>query len=218
MENSKLYRIVISDTNIFSAIYSLESYVFEKNLLSQKDLKLYHKLQNKYDEHLIKSVIKDCRLKLDEILLKDKEFDIQVFFKAKKYDKESDKVEFRPIHTADLITQICMVSILNIIMYSTKQDDKRQLSDLSQLLPSNFYGNLPSCEYENIFYDWKVKYKEYTEDVMKNYESIRRNKTYKYEVALDLKKFFPSVDPSFIYNFISEKTSSIYTGEDERFF
>ena len=57
MENSKLYRIVISDTNIFSAIYSLESYVFEKNLLSQKDLKLYHKLQNKYDEHLIKSVI-----------------------------------------------------------------------------------------------------------------------------------------------------------------
>lgn len=218
MKNSKLYQIVLSDTNIFSAIYSLESYVFEKKLLSQPDLDLYYKLQDKYDDATISAVIEKCKTKLDEILLTDKKFDIKVFFKAKKYDKENDKVEFRPLHTADLITQICMVSILNIIMFSTKEKDKRQLSDLSQLLPSNFYGNLPSAEYENIFYDWKDKYKEYTEDVMKEYESIRKNTTFKYEVALDLEKFFPSVDPSFIYNFILEKTVSIYSGENKDFF
>ena len=218
MKNSKLYQIVLSDTNIYSAIYSLESYVFEKNLLSQPDLDLYYKLQDKYDDATISDVIDKCKTKLDEILLTDKKFDIKVFFKAKKYDKENDKVEFRPLHTADLITQICMVSILNIIMFSTKEKDQRQLSDLSQLLPSNFYGNLPSDEYENIFYDWKDKYKEYTEDVMKEYESIRKNTTFKYEVALDLEKFFPSVDPSFIYNFILEKTVCIYSGENKDFF
>jgi hypothetical protein len=209
---------VLSNTNIFSAIYSLESYVFEKNLLSQPDLDLYYKLQDKYDDATISDVIDKCKTKLDEILLTDKKFDIKVFFKAKKYDKENDKVEFRPLHTADLITQICMVSILNIIMFSTNEKDKRQLSDLSQLLPSNFYGNLPSAEYEKIFYDWKDKYKEYTEDVMNAYESIRKNSTFKYEVALDLEKFFPSVDPSFIYNFILEKTVSIYTNENRVFF
>ncbi len=218
MKNSKLYQIVLSDTNIFSAIYSLESYVFEKKLLSQTDLDLYYKLQDKYDDATISAVIENCKTKLDEILLTDKKFDVKVFFKAKKYNKENDKVEFRPLHTSDLITQICMVSILNIIMFSTKEKDKRQLSDLSQLLPSNFYGNLPSAEYENIFYDWKDKYKEYTEDVMKEYESIRKNTTFKYEVALDLEKFFPSVDPSFIYNFILEKTVSIYAGENKVFF
>lgn len=190
MKNSKLYQILLSDTNIFSAIYSLESYVFEKKLLSQTDLDLYYKLQDKYDDATISTVIENCKTKLEEILLTDKKFDIKVFFKAKKYDKENDKVEFRPLHTADLMTQICMVSILNIIMFSTNGKDKRQLSDLSQLLPSNFYGNLPSAEYENIFYDWKNKYKEYTEDVMKEYESIRKNTTFKYEVALDLKSSF----------------------------
>lgn len=218
MKNSKLYQILLSDTNIFSAIYSLESYVFEKKLLSQTDLDLYYKLQDKYDDATISTVIENCKTKLEEILLTDKKFDIKVFFKAKKYDKENDKVEFRPLHTADLMTQICMVSILNIIMFSTNGKDKRQLSDLSQLLPSNFYGNLPSAEYENIFYDWKNKYKEYTEDVMKEYESIKKNTTFKYEVALDLEKFFPSVDPSFIYNFILEKTDSIYSGENKDFF
>lgn len=218
MKNSELYRLVLSDTNIFSAIYSLESYVFEKNLLSQADLDLYYKLQDKYNDVTISSVIEKCKTKLDEILLTNERFDIKVFFKAKKYDKANEKVEFRPLHTADLITQICIVSILNIIMFSANEKDKRQLSDLSQLLPSNFYGNLPSSEYENIFYDWKDKYKEYTEDIMKEYESIRKNKTFKYEVALDLEKFFPSVDPSFIYNFILEKMSSIYSDENREFF
>lgn len=218
MEEGKLYQLVSSDTNIFSAIYSLESYIFEKKLLSQTDLDLYYKLQDKYDHETISAVIEECKTKLNDILLEDKKFDTKVFFKAKKYDEENGKVEFRPLHTADLITQICMVSILNIIMFSTNEKDKRQLSDLSQLLPSNFYGNLPSAEYENIFYDWKVKYKEYTEDIMKEYESIRKNTTFKYEVALDLEKFFPSVDPSFIYNFISEKTGSIYSGKDKIFF
>ncbi len=218
MQNIRLYQKVINDTNIFSAIYSLESYIFEKNLLSESDLKLYYELQDKYDHETISKTIKKCQEKLEEKLLSEEKFDIKVFFKAKKYDEKSKKVEFRPLHTADLITQICIVSILNVIMYKINEEDKRQLSDLSQLLPSNFYGNLPSAEYEKIFYPWKDKYKEYTEDVMKEYESIRRNSSFRYEVALDLKKFFPSVNPSLIFNFILEKIGAKYSNSDRAFF
>lgn len=216
MKESKLYQIAQSETNIFSAIYSLESYIFEKQLLNDKDLDLYYKLKDKYDGKVISDIIKACKEKLEKILDTDDKFEIQVFYRAKKY--ENKQVEYRPMHTADLITQICIVSLLNVIMFSINQDSKRQLSDLSQLLPSNFYGNLPSSDYENIFYDWKVKYKEYTDDVMKSYEAISKNKTYKYEVDLDLVKFFPSVDPNFIYNFILEKVSPLYTDDEKKDF
>lgn len=61
IENSKLYEFIISETNIFSAIYSLESYIFEKNLLNKKDLKLYYKLQDKYDKITIEDTISKCK-------------------------------------------------------------------------------------------------------------------------------------------------------------
>lgn len=218
MGNSRLYQMVTSENNIFTAIYSLESYIFEKRLLSKKDLNLFYRLRDKYDDKTIRQVIKECQKKLKAVLLSDEKFDVRVFFKAKKYDKENNKIDFRPIHTADLITQICIVSILNIIMFSIDKDGKRQLSDLSQLLPSNFYGNLPSSEFEGIFYHWKDKYKQYTEAVMTEYKSVRKNQTFKYEVVLDLKNFFPSIDPSIIFNFILEKTASIYSGVNEELF
>lgn len=215
IENSKLYEFIISETNIFSAIYSLESYIFEKNLLNKKDLKLYYKLQDKYDKITIEDTISKCKKKLEEVLIEDNFFDIEVFFKIKKIN-DLGKIEFRPLHTADLITQICLVSMLNIIMFSTNLNSKRQLSDISQLLPSNFYGNLPSIEYENIFCDWREKYKQYTDDITKEYQIIKNNNSYKYEVTLDLKNFFPSINPNFIYNFIMDKLKHIYSDDKDK--
>lgn len=74
----------------------------------------------------------------------------------KKY--KDNKVSYMPIHTADLITQICIVALLNIIVFDDK-NDKRELSDVSELIPSSFYGNIPSTNVENIFFSWKEKYK-----------------------------------------------------------
>lgn len=214
--HTKLYEKIISAENIFAAIYSLESYIFEKNLLSKSDLKLYTKLKDKYNTTLIEKTIQECKKRLETILNSDEFFNIQVFFKMKKIVKNNDKmiVECRPMHTADLITQICIVCMLNIIMYKESNDGKRQLSDLSQMLPSNFYGNIPSTTPEKIFYNWKDKYKEYSEKIINTFDIARECGLYKYEVTLDLEKFFPSINPSIIYNYILEKVKPIYNNED----
>ncbi len=214
---SQLYQKIISDENIFSAIYSLESYVFERKLLDTNSIKLFNKLKDIYDDKEIKKTILKCRSKLENILTTDKLFDVQVYLKAKKY-VDNQMVECRPLHTSDLITQICMVSLLNIIMFDEHKTNGRQLSGLSQLLPKNFYGNLPSTMYEKVFHDWKVKYKEYTEQIMTTYEDAKNTYAYKYEVLLDLQNFFPSIHPDFIYKFILSKTKSIYTGSDLKCF
>ena len=66
---SELYNQVISEQNIYNAIYGLNSYIFEKGLLSKKDLKLYYKLQDKYDFYTVNLVIKKCKEKLINILV-----------------------------------------------------------------------------------------------------------------------------------------------------
>jgi len=207
---SKLYNEVISDENIFSAIYSLDSYIFEVNLLNKKDLNLFYELKDKHNKDLIEKVIVKCKEKLEKVLKTDELFNIKVFFKAKKYSKEKDEVECRPMHSADLITQICLVCFLNVVMFKKEKNCKRELSDLSQLLPSNFFGNLPCIEPERIFYDWKIKYKAYTEKVIQSYDVAKSTGAYKHEVCLDLEKYFPSINPTFIYNFSLEKLGVIY--------
>lgn len=210
MKNTDLYNEILSETNIFSAIYSLESYIFEKNLLSDKDLELFYILGDKHNSKLTSKTIKRCQKKLADILTSDNFFDIQVYFKTKKYDAEKDVVECRPMHTADLLTQICIVCILNVIMYKENKNGERELSDLSQLIPSNFYGNLPSTIPERIFYNWKDKYKEYSENVIRTYDDSKTNHSFKYEVTLDLKNFFPSINPDVIYNYILDKIGFLY--------
>ncbi len=214
MKNTDLYKKILSQENIFSAIYSLESYIFEKNLLSNKDLSLFYSLGDKHNSKLITKTIKSCQKKLEDILTSDNFFDIQVYFKAKKYNSEEGSVECRPMHTTDLLTQICIVCILNVIMYKENENGERELSDLSQLIPSNFYGNLPSTIPERIFYDWKDKYKEYSENVIRTYDDSKTNHSFKYEVTLDLKNFFPSINPDVIYNYILDKLCLIYKGKE----
>lgn len=213
---SKLFKELISDENIFSAIYSIKSYIFEKNLLSEDDLELYYALQDKYNTKLIKKTISKCKKHIKSIIQKKQLFKICVYFKAKKYNKDADKIECRPLHTADLITQICIVCFLNLIMFKKNSNGKRILSDLSQLLPSTFYGNLPSDEYEYIFYDWKEKYKLYTENVINEYNKARDTGIYKYEVRIDIQKYFPSISPIYIYEYIIGKIGKSFSSVDLR--
>lgn len=215
-DSKTLKEKILSEENIFAAIYSVESYINEKNLLTKKDLKLFYALKDKYNKKLIERIIDDCKTLLNKILDKDDEyFKIQVYFKAKKWDEKDKSVVCRPIHTASLITQICIVCLLNQIMFKESKNGKRELSDLSQLLPNNFYGNIPSLEPERIFYDWRVKYKEYTEKVIEAYDEAVKYHKYKYEVALDLKNFFPSVNPEIIYKFCIEKIGYLYQEDME---
>ncbi|MDK0979660.1 hypothetical protein QTH16_10880 [Clostridium perfringens] len=207
MDNNKLFDFITSDQNIYTAIYSLKSYVFEKGLLSDCDIELFTKLQDKYNFELISEVINKCKKKLNNILNEDKFFNIQVYFKMKKY--ENEKIIYRPIHTTDLITQICIVSLLNIIVFDDSKG-KRELSDVSELFPSNFYGNIPSTDVKNIFFDWHDKYKEYSQKIIDSYNKYEKTGEYKYEVCLDLENFFPSINPNVIYNILLNKLSVVF--------
>lgn len=57
IEKTKCGRFLLSDENIYLSIYSLNSYVFEYNLLNTEDRILYHRLQDKFDARLINGVI-----------------------------------------------------------------------------------------------------------------------------------------------------------------
>lgn len=208
MVNNNLFDYIISSQNIYNAIYSINSYVFERGLLSDNDICLYQELQDKYNFKTIDKVIKKCRKKLEMILNTETLFDIQVYFKMKKCE-EDGSIIYRPIHTADLITQICIVALLNIIVFDDSKG-KRELSDVSELFPSNFYGNIPSTDVKNIFYDWHSKYKEYSQHVIDAYNTYEKTGEYKYEVCLDLENFFPSVNPNLIYNILLNRLSLVF--------
>lgn len=51
---------LLSDQNIYHAIYSLRSYIFDFELLTENDKEKYYRLQDKYDEIYIKEIIKDA--------------------------------------------------------------------------------------------------------------------------------------------------------------
>lgn len=122
--NMSLKEQILSRSNIYSAIYCMESYVFEKGLLNtnenvcsmegrviaNNDLELYYALGDKFNHKLIQDVISLCIKRLTELLSSNDElFEIYVYFKLKSYDNDNG-LKFRPMHTARLIDMICMVS------------------------------------------------------------------------------------------------------------
>lgn len=150
----RLFNKILDEQNIFNSIFCMESYVFDKGLLdtsipvylhdegevkgtiANNDLELYYALANKYNVELISKVIKCCQQKLKWVF-EDKEnlFDATVYFKIKNYDTETKKLNFRPMHTSRLIDLICMVSILNCLMFDDDMETgERKLSDYSTLI------------------------------------------------------------------------------------
>lgn len=227
----KLKDKILDERNIFNSIFCMESYVFDKGLLgtdntvflcdedgvpkeaiAASDLELYYALADKHNVELIEKVIACCRLQLEWLFAaKENLFEINVYFKLKNYDADEKHLNFRPLHTARLIDLICMVSILNCLMFDDDlETGKRKLSDLSKLLPHNFYGNIPCTDMQFLFHKWQTKYKEYTDDVIKHCRAYQQNHNYLTEVCLDIKNFFPSISPKILYDYILHKLSKTY--------
>lgn len=243
-----LYDFITSDRNIYRAIYALESYIDEPYLLGEHfikeinpegkeekkkvdDLELYYKLFDKFNWELINYIIRQCQDKLHKILTDSKElFDVEVYFRLKKYDKKSKILKYRPLHTASLIDLICMVAILQVLMFEdsdenghTKQeeiqhDEKkhgRNLSDLSKSIPHNFYGNKPSDSIDRVFQKWQTNYQKYNQMIVESSREFRKSHKYNYEVSLDIKNFFPSISPLYIHAKVCHELCNRYTQNED---
>ena len=215
---TKLRELILSEENIYNAIYALESYISERDLLSKQDLSKFLQLRDKYDfSGCVGEVIRDCKETLKNVLDDEKSlFEIEVYFKVKKLSNDvTPIVEYRPLHTSSLVNQICMAAMLMPLMF----DDTtgiRNLSELSRMLPHNFYGNIPSCNVQNIFVNWTEKYRQYTQIVNDRGHEYSQTREYDKEISFDLKDFFPSINPKKILNFIWNAISGKYDTEEDR--
>lgn len=199
---SEYEEYLLSDENIYHAIYSLESYVFDYELLEPNDKILFHRLKDKFSEELISDITNQVRDRITDLLEKDEYVKAKVFFRPKKFDEGEKKLVFRPLHTTDLITQIAIVSMLHLFIYDRTDENELILSNLSRLIPANFYGNRVSVNPAFLFKPWKKQYQKYNQkanDAMKKYHTSLE---YKYEVTLDLENFFPTINPAVIYKYI----------------
>ena len=216
-QESKYREHLLSDINIYLAIYSLNSYIFEYNILKPEDRHLYHQLQDKFDERLVSKVTEDVKKRIKQLLDDpDKFIQAKVYFKPKKL--VDGKLEFRPLHTTDLITQIAIVSMLHLFIYEIPEEGEKspklRLSNLSRLIPSDFYGNRVSVKPEYLFKPWKQQYQKYNQnsnDALKKYHTSLE---YKYEVTLDLKNFFPTINPIIIYHYIIGRLPAYMTEKE----
>ncbi len=214
IKRSSVYKRMFEDDFIYKAIYSLESYVFEKDLLEKDDYILMLKLRDPFNHEVISNIIETVKQKLEAVLIKGDFFEAQVYFRPKKINSDGE-LESRPLHSASLVTLISSVVLLNVLLLDIGKSDKSiELTELARMLPSNFYGNIPSEKPEHLFKPWYFQYKEYTEAITKSYYDYTKTKEYKYEVTLDLKNFFPSINPSIIFDEVMEKYSVKYEGID----
>lgn len=215
---TKLKDQILSEENLYNAIYALESYIPEYGLLSKDDQSFFFKLKDKYDFNgNISTMIKACQDKLKNILSDEKcLFEVNVYFKMKKLsDEKEPQVEYRPLHTASLKDQICMAAMLMPLMFDDSTG-KRNLSELSRMLPHNFYGNIPSCNVQSIFMNWTDKYRQYTEIVNNKSREYSKTREYDKEISFDLKDFFPSINPKKILNFIWNAISGQYHDNEDK--
>ncbi len=204
----KLREYILSDKNIYLAIYAVKSYVFDPCLLGREDKELLNSLSDPFDEELINSVIRDVKNIIENILDNNEFlFQAQVYYKPKDYDKNTGERIYRPIHMAALRQLIAMVALMHPLIYEipTEKDNwKLSLSNYSRLIPNNFYGNKVSDRPEELFVKWNKQYKVYTQKANEYFKTFHESKEYKYEIKLDLKNFFPSVDPRVVYGILIE--------------
>lgn len=213
-QNNTLKTRLLSSENIYLAIYSLESYVKNTFLLSDRDNDRLQLLTDKYNEEYINKWIKKVRKRIEAVLA-DEYFQAEVFFKPKKYNKNSKNVKFRPIHTTTLVDYIAMVSMLNILIYEFDKNKKIIKSSMANLVPYNFYGNRISCEAGVLFKNWVGQYKEYTTGANECLKRYCETREYKYELTLDIKDFFPSINPVSLYGYLCGKIPVNYTNDEK---
>lgn len=204
--NGRYRTFLLSDQNIYHAIYSLRSYIFDFELLEEEDKRKYYHLQDKFDEVYIKRIICEVRSKITELIdEKDSFIETEVYFRPKKLNEEG-VVIYRPLHTTDLISQIAIVAMLHLFVYEIADKEKQlYLSDISRLLPGNFYGNRVSLNPETLFKPWRQQYQRYTQNANEALKKYSNSLEYKYEVTLDLENFYPTIDPGLVYRLIVER-------------
>lgn len=195
---------LLSNENIFLAIYLVNSYIQNKELFSLLDQKELVRLKQVFDMNHIKETITKIRSRLSVVLDNETDFfEISVYFKPKKY--QNGHTVFRPLHTAPLLDQIAMIAMLQVLVYDISPKGKLLPSELSRLLPSNFYGNIVSYDGKHLFCPWQDQYREYTAEANRLLSQYSETKEYNYEVNLDLENFFPSINPRVLYPFICSK-------------
>jgi len=206
---------LFSKQNIYLALYSVESYISNRELLDKGDKEELSRLKDKFDEENIEKWIGKIQERLHQLIDDIHYLHAKIFFKPKKYDIENDKVVFRPLHSSSLLDQITAVAMLNILIYDFDADNKISMSNFSRLIPHNFYGNRVAYEPEKLFKPWQEQYKEYTTKANDYYKNFHENGEYKWEVNLDLENFFPSINPVCLYNYIVQQIPVEFSEDDK---
>ena len=177
---------VFSKQNIYLALYSVESFILNRELLDKGDKEELGKLKDKFDAANIEKWIVKIKKRLHQ-----------------------------PLHSSSLLDQITAVAMLNILIYDFDADNKLSMSNFSRLIPHNFYGNRVAYEPEILFKPWQEQYKEYTSKANDYYKNFHENGEYKWEVNLDLENFFPSINPVCLYNYIVQQIPVEYSEDDK---
>ena len=165
---------------------------------------MLRQLKDVFDNRVITKTIERVRERLTSVLENDAEyFMTTVYFKPKKYKDGQDI--FRPIHTAKLIDQIAITAMLQVLVYEVNESSELVPSELSRLIPSNFFGNRISYSGKKLFNPWQTQYQRYTARANDILYNAGKTHQYSYEVTLDLENFFPSIHPQMLYNYIMKK-------------
>ena len=150
-----------SDENIVHAIYEANNAIHEKKLLQQNERQKLNDFKDIFNNKLIIEEVKIIRKKLQSILEGDEFFEAQVYFSAKGIDKDKNR-KYRPIHTASLTDQICMIAMLNTITNDFSVYNSNIISrEIRLFTPSNFYGNILSEKPDRIYKRWQDSYSSY---------------------------------------------------------
>ncbi len=190
--NSSVLKEIIDRNNIYSAICAYKSY--SRSLDHDTKNKIYD--TDMFNFESVEEIIKRVQNNIKSIMTTDKKFECNVRLRPKKLT--DGQVIYRPVHYAkSQIDLISMVTILNFFVYKFNSN-KRDLSDLSKLIPENFYGSIPSSEYVELYIPWKRKYSEFMDKYVEILEKNNFKGSEEYELTLDLKNFFPSVNPKII--------------------
>ena len=147
--------------SIYLAIFQLPSYIQHLELLNNDDLVLLEKLKDPFNVFDIKNTIRLVRAAIENVITSEDEFfTCDVYFKPKKKSAQEDIV-FRPLHVSRLIDQLAMISMLQVLVFNVNSEGALESSDINNLVPENFYGNIISFDGKHLFFPWSYQYKEY---------------------------------------------------------
>ena len=220
-DSETLLERLYSDSNLYFAAYLAPTYICNVELLDKKDQSTLQRLKDAYDERTYSTIIANVRDRLKGTMQNPNcYFETEVYFKPKSY-KEADtdpqeQLVFRPLHTAKLVDQIAMVAMLQLLVYDVQEDNSLTPSELSRLMPDNFYGNRISFDGKRLFKTWQEQYHAYMSKEDELFYSYHKNRKYRFAVELDLKDFFPSVNPWVIYQLMIDKMPIHYDPADQK--